>query len=104
MNAKVSVTTLAVFLLLICAALTSCALCNSPPVRDTFGDAYRIARDNQVLNPDAALNLDSGEGLDGQAAENIYEKYVDSFKKPQGGGCGGTSFGGFVPLIGGTMK
>ncbi|NLI32779.1 MAG: hypothetical protein GX422_08365 [Deltaproteobacteria bacterium] len=74
-----------------------------PPERDTFGDAFRMARDGQILDPDAGLNLEPVEGLEGRAAEGIHEKYIESLGKKAGGGGGGGTVG-FVPLItGGAM-
>ncbi len=70
------------------------------PQRDTYGDAFRMARDSQILNPDAGLNLEPVEGLDGPAAERVYGNYLEGFKKKGGGGGGGTV--GFVPLITGA--
>jgi hypothetical protein len=55
------------------------------PERDTFGDAFRMARDGQILDPDAGLNLEPVEGLEGRAAEGIHEKYIESLGKKAGG-------------------
>lgn len=71
-----------------------------PPERDTFGDAFRMARNGQILDPDAGLNLEPVEGLEADAAERVHEKYLESLAKKAGGGGGGTV--GFVPLITGT--
>jgi hypothetical protein len=50
-----------------------------------WGRSHGTATYNQMLNPDAAKNLDPVEGLDGIAADNNVKKYQDSFKetKPQ---------------------
>ncbi|NLI81244.1 MAG: hypothetical protein GX443_06095 [Deltaproteobacteria bacterium] len=101
------VLTVAVFLFL----LVSPALAGSygpyfpctPPERDTFGDAFRMARDSQVLNPDASSNLDPVKGLEGRVAEKIHEKYVDALGKKMGGGTGSGGTVGFVPLLTGGM-
>jgi len=45
-----------------------------------WGRSYEAAKYNQLLNPDAAKNLDPVDGIDGQAANNNVEKYRDSFK------------------------
>lgn len=70
------------------------------PQRDTYGDAFRMARDGQILNPDAGLNLDPVEGLEGPAAKKVYDNYIETFTTKAGGGGGGTV--GFVPLISGS--
>jgi hypothetical protein len=46
-----------------------------------WGRSYETAIYNQMLNPDAAKNLDPVSGLDGSASENNVEKYQDSFKE-----------------------
>ena len=81
MQIRVSVTVLFVVLLLGSPALADFSYWSCYYSRDTFGDAFRAARDNQILNPDAAGNLDPVEGFDGQAAALTYEKYVEGFKK-----------------------
>jgi hypothetical protein len=65
---------------------------------DTFGEAFRTARNNQILNPDAHLNQEPVEGLDGFVAERVYIKYLESFTR-QPGGAGGAGPVGFVPLV-----
>ena len=76
--------------------------CYAP--RDTFGDAFRAARDNQIMNPEAVCNVRPAKGLNGQAAAVIYDKYLNNLQKPSGGSGGGASLGGSVPLIGATTK
>ena len=46
-----------------------------------WGRSHQTAIYNQMLNPDAAQNLDPVLGLDGSAAQNNVEKYKESFKK-----------------------
>jgi len=46
-----------------------------------WGRSHGTAIYNQMLNPDAAKNLDPVSGLDGVAAEHNVEKYQDSFKE-----------------------
>lgn len=65
--------------------------------RDTFGDSFRSIRDNQILNPDAGMDLEPVEGMDGRAAEAGYKKYIESFSKQKGGESSGTV--GFLPQI-----
>lgn len=48
------------------------------------GLAYTMARDHQILNPDAEKNLDPVQGLeDGKAAKLTMERYRSSFEKPE---------------------
>jgi hypothetical protein len=46
-----------------------------------WGRSYETAKYNQMLNPDAAQNLDPVEGLDGSAGAHGIEKYQNSFKE-----------------------
>jgi hypothetical protein len=46
-----------------------------------WGRSHGTAIYNQMLNPDAAKNLDPVSGLDGNAADNNVEKYQESFKE-----------------------
>jgi hypothetical protein len=46
-----------------------------------WGRSHGTAIYNQMLNPDAAKNLDPVSGLDGVAAEHNVKKYQDSFKE-----------------------
>lgn len=57
--------------------------------REDFGQAYKMAVDDQILNPYARNDLTPVEGIDGRAAVNIMKAYIDSFKPqaaPSGGG------------------
>ncbi|MDZ4733700.1 MAG: hypothetical protein SGJ16_08965 [Nitrospirota bacterium] len=48
------------------------------------GLAYTMARDHQILNPDAGMHLDPVQGLaDGAAAKHTMERYRSSFEKPE---------------------
>ena len=48
------------------------------------GLAYTMARDQQILNPDAENKLDPVQGLeDGKAAKLSMERYRSSFEKPE---------------------
>ena len=48
-----------------------------------WGRSKETAVYNQMLNPDAAENLDPVLGLDGSASENNVEKYQNSFKESE---------------------
>lgn len=48
------------------------------------GLAYTMARDHQILNPDAEKDLHLVQGLeDGHASKNTMERYRSSFEKPE---------------------
>lgn len=47
-----------------------------------FGTSAKLAKFNQILNPDADKNLEPVTGLDGNAANENIKKYVKSFEKP----------------------
>ena len=67
-------------------ALISMAGCTKRPTTlgPDYGLAYTMARDHQILNPDAEKNLDPVQGLeDGKAAKLTMERYRSSFEKPE---------------------
>jgi len=45
-----------------------------------WGSSFESAKQSQILNPEAGKNLDTVVGLDGQAVDNIVEKYRQGFK------------------------
>lgn len=51
-----------------------------------YGDSFRMARDNQILNPGASDNLEQVEGLNGTAGILAIQRYQGFFKKPPFGG------------------
>jgi len=51
-----------------------------------YGESFRVARDSQILNPDASDNLELVEGLDGNAGVLAIQRYQSFFKKPPFGG------------------
>ncbi|MCD4820779.1 MAG: hypothetical protein K8R11_01595 [Methanococcoides sp.] len=48
-----------------------------------WGSSFESAKQSQILNPEAGKNLDTVVGLDGQAVENVVEKYRQGFKTCQ---------------------
>jgi hypothetical protein len=46
-----------------------------------YGTSAKLAKFNQILNPDAGKNLEPVEGLDGVAANAVMEKYRKEFEK-----------------------
>ena len=65
----------------LCGLLTACAT-PTPNLDARFGDAVRIARAQQTLNPEASQNTAPVVGLDGKAAKATMGRYEDSFKTP----------------------
>ena len=67
-------------------AAISLAGCTKRPTtlgRDP-GLAYNMARDQQIMNPDAGKNLEPVQGLvDGKAAKNTMERYRASSESPE---------------------
>lgn len=47
-----------------------------------YGTSLKLARFNQILNPEAEKNLEPVYGFDGQAAKAAIEKYRKGFEKP----------------------
>lgn len=53
-----------------------------PEVDQRYGQALTAARDAQTLNPQAAHNPNAVAGIDGSAAKETMDRYVDTFKSP----------------------
>ena len=49
---------------------------------ENYGEAFRTARDNQILHPEASGNLEPVTGVDGPATATAIERYREHFKKP----------------------
>lgn len=57
--------------------------CAGPSRLDTdFGVSYNLAKENQILNPEAGTNLQPVSGMDGQAVQKVIDKYRKDFEKP----------------------
>ena len=50
-------------------------------LEEDYGKSYNQAKSNQILNPQAAKNLQPVTGLPGEAAAASQEKYLQSFGK-----------------------
>jgi hypothetical protein len=83
----------------IVAAMGLLAGCVSihPELDQREGQAVTAAKDAQTFNPQASRNPKAVSGIDGRAAKETMDRYVDSFKTPPpttnviniGGGLGG---------------
>ena len=51
-------------------------------VQGDYGNSYNMAKHNQILNPDAAKDLEPVTGFDGKAAQKTTERYRKDFEKP----------------------
>ncbi|MBS1189184.1 MAG: hypothetical protein H6R10_976 [Rhodocyclaceae bacterium] len=70
-------------LVAITAAVTAgCASTTTPDYDRHFGEAVRMARAQQTINPEASSNTDPVAGVDGPAAKEAMGRYQDSFKSP----------------------
>ena len=67
--------------LLASAALAGCAT-QTPQLDDKFGDAVNSAKALQIINPDASLNTNPPDGMEGKAAGAVMDRYHDSYKNP----------------------
>ncbi len=69
--------------LILLGMLTACGTgYNSGLVAQEWGTAQRTVIANQVLNPDAAKNLEPVAGLSSTAADKTVNKYNKEFDKP----------------------
>jgi|LGVC01.1.fsa_nt_gb uncharacterized protein YceK len=59
--------------------------CAGTPSRSEahYGKSFRQAKSNQILDPVAGKNLEPQEGLDGQAAEKVMDKYRKTFEEKE---------------------
>jgi hypothetical protein len=46
------------------------------------GTSHKLARFNQILDPEAEKDLEPVTGFDGNAAKRVVEKYQKDFEKP----------------------
>ena len=60
----------------------SCFTSGSSRVEDDFGNSFRRAKANQLLNPEAAKNIEPVTGLDGKSAQAVVDMYQKNFEKP----------------------
>jgi hypothetical protein len=68
--------------LIACAALVACAGPSATPDYDArFGDAVREARARMTLNPNPPTAA-TAAGIDGRAAHEAQERYLESYKAP----------------------
>lgn len=81
MRAGISLT-MAILSLLFLSACTQPG-CRSILQRDTFGEAFRSAKADQILNPKAGTAPEPVEGADGRTVELSLDKYRDSFKNQE---------------------
>jgi hypothetical protein len=74
---------LALFSALLLIGFFLAAGCAGPSrVEMDFGTSVKLARINQILNPDAEKNLNPVYGMDGQAVQNALNRYRKDFEKP----------------------
>jgi len=48
-----------------------------------YGTSHKLAKYNQILDPDAEKNLDPVEGLSGKAAKGVMDRYEKGFQKAE---------------------
>ena len=52
------------------------------PVKDNWGKAYKMQKENQIIQQDITTDDKSGhEGMDGRAAEWAYDGYLKAFQE-----------------------
>ncbi len=72
-------------LLVIVILLGGCNIFESRRLEKDYGNSYRLAIENQTLNPEAEKNLEPVYGIDGNTANIIVESHQKSFedRKPE---------------------
>jgi hypothetical protein len=51
-------------------------------VETDYGRSSHLTKTNQILNPEAAKNLEPVTGMDGESAQVLTERYQKDFEKP----------------------
>jgi hypothetical protein len=69
----------------IAVALGGMLGCAAQPsrVEMDYGTSHKLAIANQVLSPEAGQNLAPVEGLNGDAAQKVYDRYTKQFERPE---------------------
>ena len=68
---------------IVALALTAGCVSIHPEVDERHGDAVRAGGTRaQILNPQGSGNAAVAPGIDGRAAKETMDRYVDSFKAP----------------------
>ncbi len=55
--------------------------CGMSRLEMDYGTSHKLAKYNQILNPEAEKNLKPVSGMDGQAAQNVMDAYRKGFEK-----------------------
>jgi len=71
-----------ILLVMMLGVLAACVP-TTPRLDAHFGDAVSTARAQQTINPEASLNTDPLQGIDGQAGDAIVDNYRDAFRHPR---------------------
>ena len=70
-------------LMMVGAVMSVMMGCSSSPVTlsQDYGTSLYLAKQSQILHPEASSNLAAVVGLDGQASVTAYRQYIVSFEK-----------------------
>lgn len=63
------------------AVMALLVACTASRIDADFGTSYKLAKINQVINPDAEKNLEPVYGLNGMVAQSVMDKYETGFKE-----------------------
>lgn len=69
-------------ILLFGAALSILGGCTASRLETDFGTSHKLAIMEQTKNAEAEKNMKSVEGIDGQSAQAILDRYHKGFEKP----------------------
>ncbi len=73
--------TFAIFVGLTVAVMLAAGCAERTRLEMDYGTSHKLAKYNQVLNPEAEKNLKPVTGMDGQAAASLMEKHRKDFEK-----------------------
>ncbi|KQQ33649.1 hypothetical protein ASF61_11350 [Duganella sp. Leaf126] len=77
---------ISVTLTMLAAALALAGCAQTPRLDRQFGTSVQQALAQQTLQPEAGNNRSPVNGIDGKAAESVYENYQKSFRAPEAQG------------------
>ncbi len=61
--------------------VTLVASCGMTRLEMDYGTSHKLAKYNQILDPEAEKNMKPVTGLDGQAAQSVMDTYRKGFEK-----------------------
>ncbi|MFT5642666.1 MAG: outer membrane murein-binding lipoprotein Lpp [Janthinobacterium sp.] len=68
---------------IVCSLVLAGCASTTPNLDQHFGSSLKLIKAQQILNMQAAYNVNPVQGLDGMAAKSAYDAYQKSYKSAQ---------------------